>query len=772
MSRRMPGPDLRKALLWHLTSAAFWVLVLAAPLPARANPAGGTVVGGEATIATTAPNTVTIDQSTKIVIVDWNNFNIAKGETTQFKQPDNSSIAINRVGGTDPSLILGNLNANGRIIVINGNGLLFGDGAAVNVGSLIATTHDASNADLMMGKADFNGTGNPLATVVNNGQIDASGHGGIVGLIAPAVANNGTIRAKLGTVTLGAATKFTLDFTGDGLLSFPVDATVLARAIDGSGKQVEALVVNNGQIEGRTVLLAAHVAKDLVQNAVSMGGIVRATSAHQVGGTIVLDGDNGGVSVTGTLDASARGAGQIGGTVKVLGDQVALAGGAKLDVSGDAGGGTVLVGGNAQGAGPERNAATTTVAATASIKADAITKGNGGKVVLWADGSTSFNGAISAKGGRAGGNGGSVETSGKRQLTVGDGATVNTLAPHGKVGDWLLDPASITVAAAGAGTLVQAANTSDTASAVTISAATINAASSNVVLAASTSVAVNSAINIAAAGVGLTIEGAGTAGQIAAGPTGGTTLAAGITTNGGTVLIDGPVTVGANTTIAAGSAGITLAGAVNDSVANTHTLALTSTGAIMFGSTIGATNRLSALTVTGPVTLSGNVTTGGAQTYSGALTDTAVATLTTTNSNIGVTGATSLGAATTLATGTGTVTLTGTVDGPGSLTRTGTGTTSFGSTVGATTALASLTTGTGTTTLAGAVTTTGAQSYGGAVTLNGASLTTSNGAITVTGATTLGANETVAAGTGTVTFTGAVNGAKSLTLTGTGSTVF
>jgi filamentous hemagglutinin family protein len=701
--------------------------LLLAGHPALANPQGGVVVGGQATITTSAPNTVTVDQSTKIVIVDWNSFDIGKGETTRFNQPNASSTAVNRIGGNDPSVILGNLSANGQVILINGNGLLFGPGAKINVGSLIATTHDASNADLMSGKANFDGPGSSTASITNNGRINASS--GIVGLIAPAVTNNGIIQARLGSVTLGAASKFTLDFTGDGLISFPVDAEVLSRALDASGKPVKALVVNRGRIEGSTVLLTARAAKDIVENVISMGGLVRATAAHQSGGSIVLDGGDGGVSVSGTLNASNAAPGAVGGTVKVLGNSVTLTSSAKLAASGDAGGGTILVGGNAHGAGPERNATTTTVAAGAKLKADAITSGNGGTVVIWSDKTTSFAGAISARGGADGGNGGFVETSGKQKLTVAHGATVNTLAPKGKAGDWLLDPAVITITLPeGVGdTLAQGSSTTDTTSSITIDPSTIDAASSNVILAASTSIAVNMAISMANSGVGILFEGAGS--TPTAGPSSGTTLTANITTLNGGVTIDGPTTLGSDVTISAGTSTVTFNGAVNGA----HILSIGNSGGVTFGGVVGGTTSLARLTTgTGTTTIDGNITTTGV---------------------ITINGPTTLGSDVTISAGTGAVTFNGAVNGAHNLIISNSGGVTFDSTVGANTALSSLATGTGTTTFDGNV-------------------TTANGNVTVNGGTTLGANVTITAGTGAVDFAKTVNGAHTLTINNSGGVTF
>jgi filamentous hemagglutinin family protein len=687
------------------------------PPQALANPQGGTVVGGQATIATTGPSTVTIDQSSKIAIIDWNSFNIGKGETTRFVQPNASSTAVNRIGGNDPTVILGELDANGRVILINGNGLLFGAGATVNVGALIATTHDASNADLMSGKANFDGAGSSTASITNNGRINATS--GMVGLIAPAVANNGVIAARLGSVTLGAATQFTLDFTGDGLISFPIDADLQAPALDANGKPVTALVSNSGRIVGRTVLLTARAAQSIVENAISMGGVIRATSAQQSGGSIVLDGGDGAVSVSGKLNASDTASGATGGSIEVLGEIITLNSTAQFEASGDGGGGEILVGGDAHGAGPLPNATDTDVAAGATLTADAITKGGGGTVVVWSNDATDFAGAISAKGGATGGDGGFVETSGKQLLTVADGATVNTLAPRGTAGDWLLDPATITVQTGGTGTVTGAGSTSDTTSTYTISPATLAASSSNIILAASTSITVNNAISLSNTGVGITFEGAGS--NPSAGPSLGTTLAASVTTNGGAVTIDGPTTLDGNTAINTGTGAVTFSGGVSGA----YDLAISSTGTTTF--------KLGLSGLTGLTTgAGGTVVSGGA---------------------VSINGPTTLDGDLTINAAVGAATFSGTIDGAHNLTLNNTGTTTFGGAVGSNTALASLTTGTGATIL-------------------DSNITTTNGAVTINGATTLGGNVTISAGAGGVTFNSTVDGAYNLAITNSGATTF
>ncbi|MEE8129777.1 MAG: hypothetical protein V3T48_05790, partial [Vicinamibacterales bacterium] len=142
------------------------------------------------------------------------------------------------------------------------------------------------------------------------------------------------------------------------------------------------------------------------------------------------------------LDASDIDADQLGGTIAVLGERVALTG-ARLDASGDAGGGRVLVGGDFQGQGELRTASGTFVSGDSKLHADALSYGDGGEVVVWADGAARSHGTISARGGATSGDGGFVETSGKRYLEVSRAPDVS--APKGKGGRWLLDPANVTI---------------------------------------------------------------------------------------------------------------------------------------------------------------------------------------------------------------------------------------------------------------------------------------------------------------------------------------
>jgi hypothetical protein len=154
-------------------------------------------------------------------------------------------------------------------------------------------------------------------------------------------------------------------------------------------------------------------------------------------------GDEGLVSVTGTLDASGKDAGQTGGEVQVLGEWVALLENAFINVSGDLGGGTALIGGDYQGNGIVPNAEKTYFHAGAFVTGDALSSGDGGKVILWADDATFFYGGISATGGLQSGDGGFAETSGKRYLDFH--GSVDVGAVNGEGGTVLLDLESISL---------------------------------------------------------------------------------------------------------------------------------------------------------------------------------------------------------------------------------------------------------------------------------------------------------------------------------------
>ncbi|MDB6043306.1 MAG: hypothetical protein JWM63_1857, partial [Gammaproteobacteria bacterium] len=284
---------------WALNSLAVAAALVLSPV-SHASPAGGAVVAGSATISNAAKNT-TINQTSQNAVLNWQSFNIGTGESVRFVQPNGQSVALNRVLGTDPSSILGSLSANGKVFLVNPNGILFGTGAQVTVGALVASTRDISVSDFLAGHYKFSGDGH--GSVVNQGSIQAAG--GYVALLGASVSNQGVISAKLGTVALAAGNAITLDVAGDGLLNVSVDAGA-----------VDALVQNGGliQADGGQVLLTAQSASGLLLAAVNNSGTIEAQTIENRNGSIKLLGDmqSGTVNAGGTLDASAPNGGDGG----------------------------------------------------------------------------------------------------------------------------------------------------------------------------------------------------------------------------------------------------------------------------------------------------------------------------------------------------------------------------------------------------------------------------------------------------------------------------
>lgn len=283
----------------------------------HASPTGGTVVAGNASITSAAGNT-TIHQTSQNTVLTWQSFDIGVTEAVRFAQPDSNAVALNRVLGADPSSILGSLSSNGKIFLINPNGILFGAGAQVSVGGLVASTRNITDSDFLAGRYEFNG--DSVGSVVNQGSINVDG--GYIALLGASVSNQGVIAAKLGSVVLAAGNVLTLDVAGDGLLNVSVNAGA-----------VDALVHNGGliQADGGQVLLTARSASDLLSSAVNNTGVIQARTIENRNGTIKLLGDmhSGTVNVAGILDASAPTGGD-GGFIDTSAAQVKVASDTKV----------------------------------------------------------------------------------------------------------------------------------------------------------------------------------------------------------------------------------------------------------------------------------------------------------------------------------------------------------------------------------------------------------------------------------------------------------
>ncbi len=476
-------------------SAAVVTLSLLTGYCAFALPTEGVVAAGQATISTPSATAMQIKQKSNSAIINWSSFGINHGEAVNIAQPDTRSILLNRVTGNNPSEIFGTLSANGRIFLVNPNGILFAPGASVNVGGLVASTLAISDSDFLSEKYSFFQSG-AAAPVMNEGVVN----GGFIALLGEnSITNNGALVTTKGTTGMAAGETITLNIDPGGLVALKVEKNAW-----------NARITNNGVIEadGGTVLITAPAAGELLASVVNNSGKVRAARMTERDGTIVIEGGTiintgsftaSGINAKGNniLDAgkwsaeeNARGGtiqldatgcieqsaasristdggdgGQIhinagkalylsgslsangnrgdGGKIKVTAPQTLLAG-ARIEADGQKNGGEIFIGGGWQGKdGSLSNAANTTVTKNSLLTANAVESGNGGRVAIWSELSTAFAGTIKARGGRKSGNGGAVEVSSHDKLTF-SGQTV-TDAPHGENGFLLLDPRNITI---------------------------------------------------------------------------------------------------------------------------------------------------------------------------------------------------------------------------------------------------------------------------------------------------------------------------------------
>ncbi len=425
---------------WLLATTALLPIaagpVMAQPAP-NTGPTGGQVVAGQAGIGQTA-NRTTITQSTDRAAINWQQFNVGSQHTVQFIQPSQGSWTLNRVVGPDPSVIAGRVQANGGVAIVNQSGMVFAGGAQVNVGSLIASAAGITNENFMAGRMAFDQAARPGARVENRGTITVADRG-LAALVGPGVSNSGVIRARLGRVALGAAETFVLDLAGDGLIG--IDVTQAVRTAPEGG---QALVTNSGFIEaaGGSVLITAHAASGLVEDLVRQTGRIDAPTVGTRTGEVAIRAEGGSLRVDGRV-AATGGAGERGGRVALQATgTVTVGAGARIDASGGTGGGQVLVGTTGRGRN-QTMAARTIVERGAEIRADATVNGAGGMLVLNSLERTEMRGALSARGGAAGGNGGFVELSG--QTVIEAAGTVDVRAPAGANGELLLDPQNIIV---------------------------------------------------------------------------------------------------------------------------------------------------------------------------------------------------------------------------------------------------------------------------------------------------------------------------------------
>ena len=267
---------------------------------AYALPEGGQVAAGQAAI-TTAGSTMTIAQQTAQAIINWQNFGIGSGEAVHINQPNSQAMLLNRVVGSNPSEIFGQLTANGQVILVNPNGVFFRPGSSVDVGGLTASTLNIANEDFLKGQLRF--AGDSQNPVINAGSITAQN--GYVNLLAKEVVNEGIIAAQTGSVNLAAGSGMSLDYNGDGKMTVAVTDGAYQSAV-ANKKLIQA--------DGGLVVMTASGKDALMDSAVNNSGMIQANTLGEATGQISLTGDN--IATTGTISADGGSNGH-GGTLYI-----------------------------------------------------------------------------------------------------------------------------------------------------------------------------------------------------------------------------------------------------------------------------------------------------------------------------------------------------------------------------------------------------------------------------------------------------------------------
>ena len=437
----------KKRYYYEVSLAVSFSILITAPL--YATPKGGNVVAGSVDFDSSQAGSLNIHQHTDKAIIDWQSFGINPNEKVEFIQLNNNSVVLNRVLGADRSIINGHLKANGKVFIVNQNGIVFGKNAQINVGGLVATTSDIANQDFLKGLYRFNKAPVAGAKIINEGNITIADRG-LALLVAPSVENRGVINAQLGRIVLGSAKRFTLDLYGDGLIQFDVTDKVEQGQIRNTG----TLSANGG-----TILISAEAARNTVDDVISLGGMVEAKTFGVKNGKIILaGGDNGTVSVNGTLDVSGKKVGQKGGNVQISGKRVNINKGAKIDASGNSGGGKIQIG-KLIASTPSQQASSSSslkntfvvgkhnlsaelsssnlsaftdqiyISKGSTLNVSTVGIGNAGDIMLHSRLTTNIHGNLNASGGKLG-RGGKVQITGQK-VAVHKGATIDASGSFG-----------------------------------------------------------------------------------------------------------------------------------------------------------------------------------------------------------------------------------------------------------------------------------------------------------------------------------------------------
>ncbi len=357
-----------------------------------AMPSGPTVVSGSAAFVQ-AGTKLSVMQSSETAVIEWDDFILGAEEEVKIFLPEEASL-LNRVRGD--TRIEGSVVCNGDLYLTSPKGIWIGESGQIYSGRLFASTLSLFDQEYLAGSSllyfDQDSGG-----IEHHGRIET--YEGSLVFLAPQLDIEGSLRAPEGTLAFGAASRVFLCGCGEQKVWL----------MGGAGTAKLNGVFEGFKIEARAGVL------ELLGSAMALDRIV--LSAEES------------LSIRGHLTTQSN----AGGEIHLIGRKIALEEEALIDASGEQAGGAVLIGGDLNSAFPKAD--WLKIASSAEIRADAKSNGHGGKAVLYATSENWFEGSVSARGGKLGGDGGVVAIASPGSLHAS--GTVSIEAPQGKAGEYL-----------------------------------------------------------------------------------------------------------------------------------------------------------------------------------------------------------------------------------------------------------------------------------------------------------------------------------------------
>ena len=388
------------------------ILIFLFNIPVYAAPNGANVVHGNVNISQSGSNTI-INQNTDKAIINWNSFDVNKGESVLFNQNSSSSIILNRVTNGLPTSIFGNISANGNVFILNQAGVLVGNGASINTNSFLAGAANINDNDFIAGKYNFYGA---QGNVINNGSIKVQ-DGGYAVLMGKNVENNGLISAKLGKIYLSSGETFRMDMSGNDLIGVEVEKGI-----------TDAYISNTGYIkaEGGTIIMTAKNASDVIRQAVNNTGVIDASSISYKGGKVILGAENGQVINDGEINVSSKS--DEGGSIELKAEHIINNG---LVYANGLNGGLINM----------LSSDLLKIGSSSIIQANSFGFGNGGNIKLISQKRAESHKGALIEAGSIYGSGGFIELSGYDSVYAF--GNFNTKSLYGVYGQFLLDPSNM-----------------------------------------------------------------------------------------------------------------------------------------------------------------------------------------------------------------------------------------------------------------------------------------------------------------------------------------